>query len=503
MKKRTTRQPRRQKTAVPKLTKEQVSVLTQAVENSSEMIGMCDAEGRITFVNKAFLQAFGFSREESIGQHFGTGLAATNPSELVREIDEKSLTDEGWKGEIVAGRRDGTTFPFFLSVGPIKNEAGRIVGSFGIGQDITVRRQEEAALRDAHERLRAALLESEQRAKEGAKITELVDVLQSCQTVEEAYKITGNTIPAILSSRSGALCITSPSRNIVEAVVTWGDQIPTEKTFGPDSCWALRRGKVHYVRDSGSPMRCPHVGTSSASAYVCVPLAAQGETLGVLCLAEPPSASHPSNVSLDQGMKNLARQGSAVGERISLALANLRLREVLRGQSIRDPLTGLFNRRYMEESLERELRRAVRNGQPVSLIMLDIDHFKRFNDTFGHQAGDTLLRALGDFMTQRTRGQDVACRYGGEEFAVILAGASSVDAMKRAEILREEFKQLTVSHAGQVLGRVSLSMGISAFPDQGSTADSLLRAADEALYAAKAQGRDRISVAPAVEGGSK
>src|SRR5579863_6972530 len=175
MKKRPTRQSGKQHTTAPKLTKEQVSVLTQAVENSSEMIGMCDADGLITFVNRAFLQAFGFSREESIGQHFGTGLAATNPPELVREIDQRSLKDEGWKGEIVAGRRDGTTFPFFLSVGPIKDDAGRVVGSFGIGQDISLRRQEEAALRDAHERLRAALLESEQRAKEGARITELVD----------------------------------------------------------------------------------------------------------------------------------------------------------------------------------------------------------------------------------------------------------------------------------------------------------------------------------------
>jgi diguanylate cyclase (GGDEF)-like protein/PAS domain S-box-containing protein len=501
MKKRPARHPRKQKTAVPKLTKEQVSVLTQAVENSSEMIGMCDADGRITFVNRAFLQAFGFSREESIGQHFGTGLAATNPPELVREIDEKATKDEGWKGEIVASRRDGTTFPFFLSVGPIKDEAGRVVGSLGIGQDITVRRQEEAALRDAHERLRAALLESEQRAKEGAKITELVDVLQSCQTVDEAYQITGKAVPAILSSPSGALCITSSSRNVVEAVVTWGDEIPTERTFGPDSCWALRRGKVHCVKDPASPMHCRHVGASSASAYVCVPLAAQGETLGVLCLGRPRSTLDPSNISLDREMETLARQGSAVGERISLALANLRLREVLRGQSIRDPLTGLFNRRYMEESLERELRRAIRNGQPVSLIMLDIDHFKQFNDTFGHQAGDTLLRALGDFMSQRTRGQDVACRYGGEEFAVILAGASGLDAMKRAELLREEFRQLTVSHAGQVLGRVSLSMGISAFPDHGSAADLLLRAADGALYCAKAEGRDRINIAPPTAGG--
>ena len=194
-------------------------------------------------------------------------------------------------------------------------------------------------------------------------------------------------------------------------------------------------------------------------------------------------------------MEALARQAAAVGERISLALANLRLREVLRSQSIRDPLTGLFNRRHMEESLEREVHRAARNEECVTLLMLDIDHFKQFNDTFGHQAGDTLLRALGDFLSQRTRGQDVACRYGGEEFVLILAGATAEDGCKRAELLRQELKQLTVQHAGQVLGRISVSIGISAFPGHVATAEELLRAADQALYRAKAEGRDRVVVA--------
>jgi diguanylate cyclase (GGDEF)-like protein len=184
-----------------------------------------------------------------------------------------------------------------------------------------------------------------------------------------------------------------------------------------------------------------------------------------------------------------------VGERISLALANLRLREVLRTQSIRDPLTGLFNRRYMEESLERELRRAMRNEQTVALLMLDIDHFKRFNDTFGHQAGDTLLRTLGDFLSQRTRGQDVACRFGGEEFALILAGAGSDDAVKRSRLLREELQQLSVSHSGQVLGRITFSIGIATYPGNAASTERLIRAADGALYRAKAEGRDRICVA--------
>ena len=196
--------------------------------------------------------------------------------------------------------------------------------------------------------------------------------------------------------------------------------------------------------------------------------------------------------SQEAQVEALARQATAACERISLALANLKLREVLRSQSIRDPLTGLFNRRYMEESLEREVRRGVRNKDGVALLMLDIDHFKQFNDTYGHQAGDALLRGFGEFLSQRTRGQDVACRFGGEEFVLILSGASAADGCKRAEILRQELPQLMVEHAGQVLGRITVSIGVSAFPVHGATGEELLRTADLALYRAKKEGRDRV-----------
>jgi diguanylate cyclase (GGDEF)-like protein/PAS domain S-box-containing protein len=375
---------------------------------------------------------------------------------------------------------------------PVRDAEGKFIRIVGIAEDITVQRQKEQDLRDVHERLHRALAAAEEQAREAEKVTELLDILQSCGTAEEAYKITEDSLPGVLSARSGALCITSSSRNIVEAVSTWGEPLTTQKTFRPDDCWALRRGKVHRVRDPGSSLRCAHVQGSPADGYLCAPLAAQGETLGVLYLeCRAPSAVPSPGPSADQ-MEALGRQATGVGERISLALANLRLREVLRGQSLRDPLTGLFNRRYMEESLERELRRAVRNNQCLALLMLDIDHFKRFNDTFGHQGGDTLLRALGDFLIQRTRGQDAACRYGGEEFAVILSGASLEAAQRRAELLRKDLKHLTVQHAGQVLGSVTFSIGIATFPGHATT-EELLQAADQALYRAKTEGRDRVA----------
>jgi len=220
-------------------------------------------------------------------------------------------------------------------------------------------------------------------------------------------------------------------------------------------------------------------------------MASQGEALGVLHLAiRGTDLPHPD--TWDESVEQLA---GAVAEQIGLAITNLRLRETLRHQSIRDPLTGLFNRRYMEESLVRELQRASRAGIPVSVIMLDLDHFKRFNDSFGHAAGDALMRALATVLQKGIRVEDIACRYGGEEFALILPGAPLHIAQARAEGIRQAAARLSVEHQGTSLGAVTLSLGIAVFPDQGATGETVLKAADTALYRAKAEGRDRVVTA--------
>jgi diguanylate cyclase (GGDEF)-like protein len=210
---------------------------------------------------------------------------------------------------------------------------------------------------------------------------------------------------------------------------------------------------------------------------------------------ELPAPAEFSSQSMGPSTEIISRPASAVAERISMALANLRLRDVLRDQSIRDPLTGLFNRRYMEATLERELRRAARDNQSLAFLMIDIDHFKMFNDTFGHQAGDILLRAVGEFLGHGTREEDVACRFGGEEFVLILADTSLEIAYRRAEVLREELARLAVQHKGQTLGKITMSVGIAAFPEHGTSSEELIRKSDTALYKAKEDGRDRTETA--------
>jgi diguanylate cyclase (GGDEF)-like protein len=184
-----------------------------------------------------------------------------------------------------------------------------------------------------------------------------------------------------------------------------------------------------------------------------------------------------------------------MAEHIAMALSNLKLHETLRSQSIRDPLTGLFNRRFMEESLELELRRAVRNQRPLSVIMLDLDRFKHFNDSYGHDAGDALLRELGTLLQTNIRGEDIACRYGGEEFTLIMPEGNAEIAKQRAELLRDAIKNLEVQHRGQALGWVTASLGVAVFPEHGRTRDSLLQSADSALYMSKDAGGDKVTMA--------
>jgi diguanylate cyclase (GGDEF)-like protein len=359
---------------------------------------------------------------------------------------------------------------------------------------LKAQQQSEEKLRVAHGELNAALREAEARARESADLSNLGDLLQSCQTAEEACKVSAGALPTIFDSRPGALCITSPSRNIVETVAVWNACSSSEQVFGPEDCWALRRGKAQAVADPNSALRCAHVSNSLTHGHLCVPLAAQGETLGVLYIEDSAGGQQSSPDAFGFRRDNLERLATAVGERISLALANLKLREILRNQSIRDPLTGLFNRRYMEESLARELHRGARKNRNVGLIMVDLDHFKAFNDTFGHQAGDMLLRELSRVLKTRVRAGDMVCRYGGEEFALILAETDAHGACVCVEHIRTEIKNLHLHHHGQALGAVTISAGVAVFPGHGESAEELMRAADLALYRAKSEGRDRVLV---------
>src|SRR6266566_5788380 len=279
-----------------------------------------------------------------------------------------------------------------------------------------------------------------------------------------------------------------------------GDSHISESAFAPQACWAVRRGRPHWSKPASDGILCAHFASPDAVAVLCVPMMAQSEVVGLLHLQYEPGGATGKGGDQESFHKSQETLASAVAGQIALALASLRLRETLREQSIRDPLTGLFNRRIMQESLNRELHRARRKNHPVTVALVDLDHFKRFNDTWGHDAGDLVLKTMAQIFRSHFRAEDVICRYGGEEFSIILPEASAEDAAKRANVLRDEVRKLTIRYLDQNLDPVTLSIGLATFPQHGSTGEQLLRIADQCLYQSKAAGRDRVTTPHASEG---
>ena len=347
----------------------------------------------------------------------------------------------------------------------------------------------EARLQDNNQDLALTLEHVRKLGSELSTLSTMGELLHSCRSVEEARPVITRSLQQLLPGSAGAISLLNASQNLMETAIEWsaadGRAAATEPTFAPDQCWALRRGRPHAVTGAQGGQLCGHLQGAPPPAYACLPMMAQGEAIGAMYV----------QCAADEERLRLLR---TVSEQLALALANLKLQESLRIQSIRDPLTGLFNRRYLEASLERELSRARRGKHPVCVLMLDVDHFKRFNDTFGHEAGDTVLVQFAGVLKAATREDDIASRYGGEEFTLVLPDSPVEVARERAETIRAEVKKLRLEHHRRPLGTITVSLGLAVFPQDGATPSALIQAADAALYQAKQAGRDRVVLAAEV-----
>lgn len=304
--------------------------------------------------------------------------------------------------------------------------------------------------------------------------------MHAARTDDELAQIIRVFIPRVLPELPGILYAHNNSRNLLVPIAGWGGLDVPQDGFAPDQCWALRRGQSHCVTKPGGDIVCGHADAQEI--YHCEPLLAGGEVIGVLYLRGRVEAESRFPLTV-------------LTENISSALVNHRLQRSLREQTIRDPLTGLFNRRYMEEALTLEIARASRSGAPLSLVMCDVDHFKRFNDEFGHDAGDIVLQAVAAEMRSRFRDGDVVCRYGGEEFTVIAPGTSADALMNRVEEVRQAISELAITRNGRTLGGTSMSFGIATWAtNMARDGSTLMQAADSALYQAKRDGRNRALI---------
>jgi len=317
----------------------------------------------------------------------------------------------------------------------------------------------------------------------------MLQALDSVKTPPELERVLPVFLRQLLPDTAGAVYLYRNSRDVLELKASWGVAETPPPTVAPGDCWGLRLGKIHLATGDHS-LCCDHgaIWLATHDSQTCVPMVSQGDVIGILVVA----TERRNDDAIDSS------HIATLAEQLSLAISNVSLRNTLRHQSTVDPLTGLYNRRFFDESLKRELARAQRSRSVCSVVMLDLDHFKRVNDTYGHDGGDLVLQAASRIILQRVRASDVVCRYGGEELVLMLPDCDAGEAAKCAEAIRQSLTTVVIQHQGQTISGVSASFGVAEWRGQREGEQDLLQAADRALYTAKNGGRNRVVIADGV-----
>jgi diguanylate cyclase (GGDEF)-like protein/PAS domain S-box-containing protein len=478
-----------------------------------EMIWTAGSDGEMDFFNTQWTAYTGESVEQSRGKGWEAVLHADDLAACLSAWEHSLATGLTFEIEYRLRRASDGSFRWFLArANPIRDQKGKIIKWFGTCTDIEDQKHNQQILEqqikerteelaDANTRLQEEMFERDHarraldeqnekmlqdltaRSQRATLLAKMGELLQSCLSKDEVFAAALGFAPKIFPTSRGAVALLNAARNLAEVVGSWHECQLALSVFEPSSCWALRTGHPHLVVAGDTTAPCAHA-EGVKHTYLCIPILAQGEALGILHFQATDEV--PALADSELSLK------TTFAGQVGLSVANIRLREALRAQSIKDPVTGLYNRRYLTEMLEREIRRAVRAEQALGILMLDLDHFKKFNDTYGHEAGDTVLREAAAFFSKSIRVEDVVCRFGGEEFVIILPTADLHASHVRAERIRAKLRELTVLHMGQSLGMITVSIGVAALPQHGTSPKELLEAADAALYRAKREGRDRV-----------
>ncbi len=372
---------------------------------------------------------------------------------------------------------------------------GALISALGSAAALRLRK---AGLARAADSLALSKAENEflsEQLRMGREVRLLGDLnewLQSSKSLDELFYMVTRFMSHLLPDISGSIYVYSNSRDVLDGACSWNGGVH-KAHIHPEDCWGLRRGRTYAFADSEVKFLCGHVHDEHPKNYICIPFLAHGETVGMMHLAAPDGMSGDDFTA----RRKLAQM---CAEQISLAIANVRMRDELHYQAIRDSLTGLYNRRHMMDTLRRRIE--TRKAAPFSIISIDVDHFKNFNDNHGHDAGDVVLRAVGEVLAAACNGNDIACRMGGEELMLMLSDIDHATALARADALRQAVSDLTVRYGDKTLPQITVSVGVADYPGHGALPQDVIRAADEALYAAKAVGRNCVVSASDVVPGS-
>ncbi|HDS3848830.1 diguanylate cyclase [Legionella pneumophila] len=459
--------------------------LKKIIESASDMIAAFDKDQRFITFNEAYQREFKRLFDKSISINMSLEEAFNdvpeNKKKLMQTWKESLQRDEETQNIEVNTEQEKTIYEMTSKL--IQNGDNEIKGVVHSVRNITKRVQEHTELQESYEKLANGMKELQEKNEQITLLVEMSDIMLACGSQEELSDVMAKYSQRLLQFSSGYLFIMHPSKNYLEKAASWGNPQPHDLTFTPEQCWAIRLGRIHYAGSSRIELMCSHTmfAEQPELSLLCVPLMAQNDIYGLLYL--------------EVGLKFDANQQlliTAFAELTALALANVRLRENLRYQSIRDPLTGLYNRRYLEDFLFKQLHQAERTKASFAILMLDLDHFKKINDTFGHDAGDLVLKELGQILNSDIRLGDIAARYGGEEFVLLLYDIDAQAAKMKAENLRSAISNLQVKYGAQPVGQITASIGISVYPDDAKSPAEVIEAADKALYQAKNKGRNKV-----------
>ncbi|HHZ4597630.1 TPA: diguanylate cyclase [Legionella pneumophila] len=459
--------------------------LKKIIESASDMIAAFGKDQRFITFNEAYQREFKRLFDKSISINMSLEEAFNNAPEnkkkLVQSWKESLQRDEETKNIEVNTEQEKAIYEMTSKL--IQNGDNEIKGVVHSVRNITKRVQEHTELQESYEKLANGMKELQEKNEQITLLVEMSDIMLACGSQEELSEVMAKYSQRLLQFSSGYLFIMHPSKNYLEKAASWGNPHPHDLTFTPEQCWAIRLGRIHYAGSSRIELMCSHMmfDEQPELSLLCVPLMAQNDIYGLLYLEV--------GLKFDENQQLLI---TAFAELTALALANVRLRENLRYQSIRDPLTGLYNRRYLEDFLFKQLHQAERTKASFAILMLDLDHFKKINDTFGHDAGDLVLKELGQILNNDIRLGDIAARYGGEEFVLLLYDINAQAAKMKAENLRSAISNLQVKYGAQPVGQITASIGISVYPDDAKSPAEVIEAADKALYQAKNKGRNKV-----------
>ncbi len=477
------------------------------VDTASEGIWILDRIGRITFVNPRLGDMLGYPTERLKGMTL---------LDLVPETDRPGVVDtlqRHRRGVAARGtghllKADGTAVPVQMSSSPMMDK-GEVASILGVVTDLTeqmnaheqLRRladeledrvnRRTRAYRETAAQLAATLEVSRYQSRTYGILQEMTDMLQACATPIEASRVAGEFAIRLFDADAGAIYMIDADRGGFTALHNWGPASETAERLTIDDCWALRQNKTFPNSVNQLTLRCNHLRLGPKRNSCCLPMYAHGQATGLINLRR----DAPFVTSDSESWAALHKVQQLFTANIAQFLANLALRRSLEQQSLRDPLTNLFNRRYFNEQLAIEFERANRSRTPLALQMVDIDHFKRINDRFGHEAGDRVLKMVSEVLTQNARSGDIVCRWGGEEFLILMPGSNGIAAKRRADEIRRR-----VHDQCEIVGgtKVTVSIGVASYPEHASEPDGLIDVSDRALYASKGAGRNRVTMAVSV-----